>query len=176
MQHGGSRVTRLPSLVRPAPDPLALYIHTGRNDHGELLSLLAQGDARCFGFIIEATALKRHRERALAARVDVILDPKTQPAATLGGHSREIAALPWERERPHASDDFRGARGRRIVTSIGDCVLKHGFTEVFAPTHALSSSADEWFTVDLESSRLLRTYLNAQGAEHQGCGSRREAA
>lgn len=169
MQHDGSRVTRLPSLVRPAPDPLGLYIHAGRNDHGELLSLLAQGDARCFGFIIEATALKRHRElreRALAARVDVILDPKTQPAATLGGHSSEIAALPWGRETPHASGDFQGARGRRVVASIGDCVLEHGFTEVLAPTHVLSSSADEWFSIDVESSRLLRTHLNVNGGEH----------
>jgi hypothetical protein len=169
MQLDGSRVTRLPSLIRSAPDPLGLYIHAGRNDHGELLSLLAQGDARCFGFIIEATALKRHRElreRALAAKVDAILDPRTQPAATLGGHSSEIAALPWGRERPHVSGDFQGAAGRRIIASIGDCVLEHGFTEVIAPTHVLSSSADEWFAIDVESTRLLRAHLNAHGGEH----------
>lgn len=162
-------VIRFPSSIRSVPDPLGLYLHAGRNDHGELLSLIAQGDAHCFGFVVEATLLKRHRElreRALASRHDVILDPKTQAAATPGGHSSEIAKLPWGRERPHTQDDFNGARGRRIISSIGDCVLENGFTQVLSPTHALQSSADEWFSTDIKSADMLREYLNSRGGHH----------
>lgn len=169
MQQSAFQATRVRSLIRPVPDPLALYIRAGRNDHGELLSLIAQGDARCFGFVIEATALKRHRElreRALAARTDVILDPKTQAAATRGGHTPEISKLPWALDRPHTVDDFHGARGRKISAAIGDCAIEYGFTQVIAPTHTLSSSSDEWFARDLECSRWLRTHLNDHGQEH----------
>ncbi|MGH8217083.1 MAG: hypothetical protein ACREUT_00720 [Steroidobacteraceae bacterium] len=48
--------------LRPAPDPLGLYLRVGRNDQNVLLDLIARGDAQCFGLVIEATAIKRHRE------------------------------------------------------------------------------------------------------------------
>jgi hypothetical protein len=157
-----------PRLIRPAPDPLGLYIRVGRNDHPELLNLISQGHPQYFGFVFEATLLKRHRELrecVLANRFDAILDPRTQPAATLGGHSSEIAALPWGSRVPHTQNDFTGAKGRRTAELLAECVVKHAFTEVLAPTHLLESSADDWFRIDCDSTRSLREQLDSHGGQ-----------
>jgi hypothetical protein len=166
MQSEISRLQLEPRLIRPVADPLGLYIRVGRNDHVELLSLIAQGHPQCFGFVFEATLLTRHRELrelVLKNRFDAILDPRTQPAATLGGHSHEIAALPWGGDLPHTVEDFRGTRGRRVASLVAQCVMKHGFTEVLAPTHLLQSSADGWLAVDCDSTQSLREELDAMG-------------
>lgn len=162
-----SRLQLEPRVIRPVADPLGLFIRVGRNDHVELLSLIAQGHPQCFGFVFEAPLLTRHRELrdlVLKHRFDAILDPRTQPAATLGGHTREIAELPWGKDVPHTIDDFRGSRGRRIASLLAHCVVKHGFTEVLAPTHLLQSSADDWLTADRDSTLWLREELDAAGA------------
>ena len=51
-----------PRAVRPAPDPVGLYVRAGRNDHKALLNLLSAGDLRCFGVVIDAVHVGRHRE------------------------------------------------------------------------------------------------------------------
>jgi hypothetical protein len=73
--------------VRPAPESLGLYIHAGRNDHKALLNILSAGDLRCFGVVIDAVHVGRHkelREQVAEYRLDAILDPQTQAAATIG--------------------------------------------------------------------------------------------
>jgi hypothetical protein len=163
MAYLNSRIQLLPRSIRPVPDPLGLYLRVGRNDHREMLDLVPEGKLGCFGLVFEATALKRHRElreRALSTRLDAILDPRTQPAAMAGGHSDEIAALPWAASRPQTPDDFAGTRKRTIVSRIAEWVLEGGFTQVLAPTHVLQSGSDEWFEVDLASTRLLRERLD----------------
>ena len=94
-----------PRAIRPAPDPLALYVRANRNDQPSLLDLLARRDAKCFGIVIEATAVKSQRElrdSTANAKLDVILDPRTLPAATIGGFSARMGTLPWGEERPHS--------------------------------------------------------------------------
>jgi hypothetical protein len=71
-----------PRAVRPAPDPLALYLRPGRNDHRDILNLISAGDAACFGAVFDPTLLRRHaelREQILKHRLDALLDTKTQP-------------------------------------------------------------------------------------------------
>ena len=51
-----------PRIVRPAPDPLGLYLRVARNDHKELLNLIAAGDASCFGVVFDPTWFERHGE------------------------------------------------------------------------------------------------------------------
>ena len=156
-----------PRAIRPVADPLGLFIRVGRNDHVELLSLIAQGHPQCFGFVFEAPLLTRHRELrdlVLKHRFDAILDPRSQPAATLGGHTREMAELPWGKDTPHTIDDFQGARGRRIAALLAHCVVSYGFTEVLTPTHLLQSSIDDWLSVDGDSTVWLRKELDAAGA------------
>jgi hypothetical protein len=86
-------VTHLPRprAVRPAPEPLGLYVRVGRNDHKELLNLLSAGDLGCFGVVIDAVHVDPHRElreQVVEHRLDAILDPKTQAAGTIGGTHR----------------------------------------------------------------------------------------
>jgi hypothetical protein len=117
--------------------------------------------------VFESTTVERHkelRERVLAARLDAIVDLRTQPAATIGGFSSELAALPWGLDRPHCPEDFMDASGRRRIAAMGDFVVEHGFTQVIAPTHLVGGSADRWFAIDCESTRRLRHYLDRVGA------------
>ncbi|MFQ5954119.1 MAG: hypothetical protein ACE5JZ_03545 [Kiloniellales bacterium] len=155
-----------PRAVRPAPEPLGLYVRAGRNDHIELLNLLAAGDAECFGVVFDAVHVNRHkelREQIVERRLDAILDPKTQPAATVGGYTEALGALPWGVGRPHRIDDFRGVSGRQRAEALGEFVLEQGFTQVLAPSHLLQNAADPWLARDIEAAGWLRDHLDRNG-------------
>lgn len=152
-----------PRIVRSTPEPLGLYVRLGRNDHTEFLNLLATGDAGCFGTVFDPTYLKRHQElqhQVLAHKLDAILDPRTQAAATPGGFTEALGKLPWGLGRQHVTDDFKGNDGQQLVSALGDFVLEHGFTQVIAPTHLLRSAADDWLEIDVEVTEKLRNYLD----------------
>ena len=75
-------------------------------DHRALLNLLSAGDLRCFGVVIEAVHVARHRElreQAIEHRLDAILDPQTQAAATIGGYTEALGELPLGAEPPPSS-------------------------------------------------------------------------
>jgi hypothetical protein len=93
MSRPASALTVIPRLVHPAPEPLGLYFRVGRNDHRELLQLLSSGETRFFGLVCDPTYTKFQRElvdRAIERRLDVILDPRTQPSSTVGGFSSTL--------------------------------------------------------------------------------------
>ena len=119
--------------------------------------------------VIDAVnATKRHkelREQVVQHRLDAILDPKTQPAATVGGYTETLGALPWGVGRPHRLDDFRGTGGRHLVETLGKFVLEHGFTQVLTPSHLLQDSADPWLARDIETAGWLRDYLDRGGGQ-----------
>jgi hypothetical protein len=160
-----------PRSIRPVPDPLALYIHASRNDQQPLNELFARRDSNFFGVVIEATSTKAQKElrdNVAGAKLDLILDPRTQPSATPGGYTATMGKLPWGEQRPHVLDDFAGANGRRRVTEIAHFALANGFTQVLAPTHLVSGADDPWFEVDVSNIRHLRNALDrANGAEVQ---------
>jgi hypothetical protein len=145
------------------PDPLGLYIRAGRNDQGDLLDLIAAGDASCFGVVFDPTLVKSQRElreQVLASRLDAILDPRTQVAAMPGGFTESLGKLPWGGNTVQNTSDFAGTAGKRRVSALADFVLENGFTQVLAPTHLLDSAYDEWLAIDLENVRVLRNRLN----------------
>jgi hypothetical protein len=155
-----------PRAVRPAPEPLGLYIFAGRNDHKGLLNLLSQGDLRCFGIVIDAVHVNRHRElreQVVDHRLDAILDPKTQAAATIGGYTEALGELPWGLDRPHRVGDFMGYGGRERMARLGDFAVEHGFTQVLAPTHLLQDASDPWLARDIEATEWLRAHLDRNG-------------
>lgn len=157
-----------PRQLRPVPQRLGLFLRASRFDQAPLLDLLARRDATFTGVVIDATAIKTQRElreRAATARLDVILDPRTQQSATVGGHGSRLASLPWGAERPHAYEDFKGRAGRNAVAAIAASVVEHGFSEVIAPTHLLRDSEDPWLPIDVENSELLRSELDRQGGQ-----------
>jgi hypothetical protein len=152
-----------PRIIRAVPDPLALYVRANRNDQPPLLDLLARRDANCFGIVIEATAVKAQRElrdNAASAKLDVILDPRTQASATIGGFSASMGKLPWGESRPHQLADFAGLPGRRRVTEIAQFAIANGFTQILAPTHLITSYQDPWFEADLANVAHLRNALD----------------
>lgn len=153
-----------PRVVRPTPEPLGLYFRIGRNDHRAVLDQIAEGGFACFGAVFDPLNVGRHKKellhQVLSHRLDAILDPKTQPAATPGGYNESIGRLPWGIGRPHTPIDFTGTSGRRLISSLGDYVLENGYTQVLAPTHILRSAYDEWLQIDLGATKQLRDYLD----------------
>jgi len=156
-----------PRAVRPAPEPLALYLRAGRNDHLALMNLIAAGDTSCFGVVFDAAQEDRHKElkeQVLAARLDAILDTKAMQLALPGGYTNTLAKLPWaDKERMHLPGDFQGMAGRRLMAAIGDHAVQHGYTEVLAPTHLLRACDDPWLAIDVETTRRLREHLDQNG-------------
>lgn len=161
-----TQLSAYPRVVRPVPDPLGLYIHVGRSHHGELSHLISAGDANCFGAVFDPALVKTQaelRDQVLKQKLDAILDPKTQQAATLGGFTSELGKLPWGLGRQHRMADFEDTSGRRLVATIGDFALEHGFTQILAPTHLLRAADDGWLKVDAESTQRLRNHLDRNG-------------
>lgn len=77
-----------PRAVRPAPEPLGLKA---------LLNFLSAGNLGCSGVVIDAVQLDRHREireQVVEHRLDAILDPQTQAAATIGVTPRPLESFP----------------------------------------------------------------------------------
>ena len=159
-----------PRAVRPAPEPLGLYLRAGRNDHIALLNLIAVGHTACFGVVFDAAQEDRHKElkeQVLAHRLDAILDTKAMQMALPGGHNRTLGRLPWsEAERVHMPSDFQGVAGRRLIAAIGDYAILHGYTEVLAPAHLVREIESPWLAIDVQSTHTLRDYLDQNGGRH----------
>lgn len=51
-----------PQEERPAIRPLGLYFRVGRDQHKDMLALLAEGERNFFGLVIDAPYAARHRE------------------------------------------------------------------------------------------------------------------
>ncbi|HZC17071.1 MAG TPA: hypothetical protein VE309_09940, partial [Caulobacteraceae bacterium] len=104
-------IVRLPRPVRARPPQAALgfFVRVGRDDHKELLELIASGEHGIFGFIVSAQNTGRHAALIAEARkrdFDVILDPKTQAMGLPGSYTDALAALPWGGPHHHAVSDF----------------------------------------------------------------------
>lgn len=153
-----------PRLLRPAPDPNALYFRVGSDDYKDFLHLLAGGTANCFGAVFDPTLVKSHEElrhQILNHRLDAILDPRTHQSATPGGYSKTLGKLPWGIVgRPHIPNDFQGAQGQRRLRALADFTLKYAYTQLLSPTHIIGSADDEWLEIDLQSTRELRNVLD----------------
>ncbi len=163
-------VVRLPRprAARPPADELGLFIRVGRNDHKELLHMLAAGEKSVFGFVVDAQYAVRHRDLIADARTrgfDVILDPKTQPLALPGGHTPALAGLPWGGDKPHTPADFDGEAGRQKARAIVDFALQHQFTQVLGPTHVLTGPNDPWLRRDLAMMKLITDAVRERRAD-----------
>jgi hypothetical protein len=161
------RLPRPPSL-RPAAEALGFYVRVGRNDHVEMLHLIATGERDIFGFVIDAQNIERHRELIIEARrqnFDVILDPKTQQMSFPGGYTDSLGALPWGMERYHNVTDFDGAAGRQRAAQIVQMAREHGFTQILGPTHLLNSPNDPWLRRDISMMNWTADHIANSGAE-----------
>src|SRR5258708_35013881 len=159
-----------PHDARGPSTSLGFYVRIGRNDHRDMLSLLAEGERRFFGHVSDAPHVQRHRDliaEALRQGFDVTLDPKTHAMATIGGHTPAMAALPWGLERPHKVDDFDGVEGRTRARQIVEFALENRFTQILGPTHLLQSANDLWLRRDTGMMRNMREALGDQSSKIQ---------
>ena len=160
--------TPLLRLVRPAPDPLGLYVRVGWADQPTLLSFITSGDAALSGVVIDAKRVLKQAElmaQALDHKLDAVLDPQTLAMATPYGYSESMDGLPWSAKRPHTRDDFKTVTQRRaIAKALAEFAVKHQFTQVMAPTHVLTGPDDPWLQIDVESAHELREALQNLGA------------
>ncbi|MFZ5791547.1 MAG: hypothetical protein ACOY3L_12700 [Pseudomonadota bacterium] len=142
-----------PKQMRTGQEPLAFFVHVGRNDHKELLELITAGERGMFGFVIEALYVDRHKELITEARkrdFDVILDPKTQQMGLPGSYSDTLVGLPWgESQRHHTLADFDGQAGKTRAAKIVDFALRYGFTQILGPSHLINDPNDPWLRRDI---------------------------
>ena len=164
--------SQFPRAIRPAPTPLGLYFRAGRNDHTALSQLISSGQRSFFGIVFEAGRVRRHKELielVEKSRLECILDPCTQPSATVGGYSKKShGELPWGLNRPHLHGDFQGANQRRVLTSLAEFIIQHGFTQTLAPTHLIHDAKDDWLSIDVEVAHRLREQLDRVGGKKVG--------
>jgi hypothetical protein len=155
-------------LVRPAPDPLGLYLRAGRLDQKELQNFIAAGLTAFSGVVFEAKRVVQQKELlslVLDRRLDAVLDPQTQPMATIGGYDNSMDALPWSKKRSHQEADFGTAFQRRqFADDIAQFVVKYAFTQVLAPTHLIGGPEDPWLPIDIACTNALRSALERHGA------------
>ena len=156
-------------LVRPAPDPLGLYVRASRLDHREIQTFITSGAAGLTGIVFEAKRVKQDAELlslVLDRGLHAVLDPQTQQMATVGGYSESLGKLPWAMQRAHTRDDFADDRFRRkMASTIAQFAIAYGFTQVLAPTHLLSGPDDPWLDIDVAMALELRKALRSEGAD-----------
>jgi hypothetical protein len=143
-----------PLKTRPKGKALGLFIRVGRNDHLEMLELLAAGERGIFGFVIDAHNVGRHRDLIVEAKkrnFDVILDPKFQQLALPGSHTEKLAELPWGRDRHHVLADFDSTNAKNIAGRLVEFALENGFTEILGPSHLLTGPNDPWLRRDIQA-------------------------
>jgi hypothetical protein len=155
-------------LVRPAPDPLGLFIRTGRIAQEDLQNFITSRAAMFTGAVFEAKRVAQQKELlslVLDKELDAVLDPLTQPMATAGGYVSAMSNLPWAEKRPHILADLAtDFQQRRMTDEIAQFVVRYGFTQVLAPTHLITGPDDPWLNVDLALSRALRSALERHRA------------
>lgn len=155
-------------LVRPAPDPLGLFIRAGRIAQEDLQNFITSRAASFSGVVFEAKRVAQQKELlslVLERGLDAVLDPMTQPMATIGGYSAAMADLPWADKCPHSKTDLStDFQQRRVAEEVAQFAVRHGFTQVVAPTHLIVGPEDPWLEIDLALTRALRLALDRHGA------------
>lgn len=162
-------VTSFPRSLTTVPSPLGLYLRTGKSDHRELTNVLLSGPQKFFGAVIDARHVKIQKDlcdQLRAAKLDLILDPKTQESAFEHAYRSSMASLPWGLDRPHKIEDFRELLGRQRIVKLAEFAINHGFTQVIAPSHYLSSVNDAWLGTDTEATKWLRAELDRRGGKN----------
>jgi hypothetical protein len=162
-------VVQMPRAVRPVPDPMALYIRAGRNDHLLLTEQIARGGAALFGVVFDPTNVDRHSELLDTVQknhIDAMLDTRAAAAATPGGFTDRLGDLPWGVGRQETYSDFEGRSATERIAAIADFVLQNGFSQVLAPSHYIKNADDNWLQIDLNSAHRLRKALDLRGGSH----------
>ena len=147
---------------------MGLFIRAGRLAQEDLQNFIAARRAGLTGVVFDAKRVLQQKallSLVLECGLDAVLDPLTQPMATVGGYSTSMGSHPWAEKRPHSIADLTtDLSQRRMADQIAGFVVQHGFTQVLAPTHLLTGPDDPWLDIDLALADALRTALDSAGA------------
>lgn len=159
-----------PRVLRPPAHQFGLYFRVGWNQHVDLMEVLAAGEHKFHGLIVDAGSATRHEELvqcALSLGLDVALDPKTHPMALPGGYTDSMADLPWGPTRPHSISDFAPGKDVEIAKSLVDFSVQNRFTQLLGPTHILSGVNDPWLRSDLRTFNHVKREIEQAGTPIQ---------
>jgi hypothetical protein len=149
-------------LIR-AVDRLGLYFRAARNDHREILNLLASGPPAFTGVVLDASHEDRQgdlRQELARRRLEAVLDPMTMELATPGGWERAgLRGLPWAGVALHAPSAFSTVDG--LADPIAAFAFEKNYGAVLSPTHYIGGVDDPWFRIDLAACGRLRAQLDA---------------
>ncbi len=153
-----------PRQSRTGREPLGFYVRVGRNDHKEILEMIAAGERGMFGIVIAAPYIDRHQELITEARkrdFDVILDPLTQQMGLPGRYNDVLVGLPWGRStRHHTIADFEGEAGKTRAGQIVEFAQTYGFTQILGPSHLVDDPNDPWLARDLAMMKLTKELVD----------------
>ena len=155
-------------LIRSAPDPLGLFLRVGQAGQKDLQTFITGGDASFSGVVFEAKRVEKQKELlslVLEHRIDAVLDPQTQAMGTAGGYTKAMDSLPWSAKQMHTTHDFSTELAiRKFADEIAQFAITHGFTQILAPTHLISSPNDPWLEIDIATTKALRSALQRKNS------------
>lgn len=152
-----------PMALRTAAPRLGHYLRVGRNEHKEIAYLLAEGERRYSGIVIDGHLAERHKELKTEAEklgLETILDPKTHATAFEGGFTDSLGELPWIGGKQSTLGDFIGSEGCRRAEQIAEFAAFNRFSAVLAPAHLVASANDPWLKADVHVAQHLRKDLD----------------
>lgn len=155
-------VSLRPRAEREESPHLGLYLRAGFNSQKDIRDALASGHSGYHGVVFDAANIQKQKNLLHAVRsrpLEAILDPQTLAPGFDAGRTKTVSSIEWAGECAHSPEAFGEDSQRALATSIADCVARHGFTGVLAPTHFVSGANDPWLNIDAQTCGLLRTEL-----------------
>jgi hypothetical protein len=153
-------------LLRPAAEPLGLFLRPGHNDHRVVSQLLSEGRSSITGVIFDPANLSPQEELRSEVRqrnLWAIVDTRLMELATPSGHTKRRAALPWASQTPHQPQDLSGAAGGNAAGLMVEFAAKFGFNGLLIGHYLERGANDTWFAIDLVLLRELRRQLDLRG-------------
>lgn len=157
-----------PAGARPEAPTLGLYLRVGYSQHKELMEIFSEGETSFHGVIVDAQFADRQKDLILEASqkgLDVILDPKTQPMATVGGNTASLSSLSWGSERHHRISDVAGENGLKKAAQIVKFALDRNFSQVIGMTHLIDGPNSPWLHYDIANMGHMRGFLRQSGKD-----------
>jgi hypothetical protein len=155
-------------FIRPASEPLGLFLRPGYNDHKVVLQLLSEGRSSLTGVVFDPSAISIQEELRTEVRrrnLWAVLDSRLMEMATPNGYTERRSTLPWGGAGPHRPQDLSGAAGQSIAAALVEFITKHGFNAVLVGHYLELGAQDTWFAVDLALLRHLRRQLDARSLD-----------
>lgn len=149
------------------------YTRIGYGYHKKLEELLSSfGGLKLDRVVVDATVIESQIELLSTLRSmgsDLILDTRSSELVhdVYYKKSKTIKKLPWaNEERSFILDDFKSKKNNeKYVSEIAVFAIDNKFSSIISPSHSFENIKDDWLSIDIDLSRLLRKALDSNGGE-----------